>query len=363
VLTTNAKLKAAGAGSQLNVTFTQKSVAGYTVDSAQSGSYPLVSVVKQFTGNFSNNISGVIDLGTNSLDFVGGSSDALYGVAFDYCQDAELTAKFGACNFIDGVLNPTAYVKGATVGGTVTGNFSFLDNAGTGCDDTLATGAIHTNEYVQLKNGVAQDNHPQVQVGCGAVDFTGGSYSLGAKTYVGLQVDGTNDTEKYALPLAPGAFTATTTVTYEKSPGNSFSDTTETVASGAVGTWTTNGFTGFIPYMPYDAEGTLSRIVYITNATAKSGAVSITVGANGKACTSSNVTTAVGAGVTQLSGVIDEAVASCFPTLPANGKVWVSVSADFRAVNGSQMYSAYAQNGVRYIVINTSNVSSALPSN
>jgi hypothetical protein len=352
VSTTIAKLKAAGDKAQLNVSAKLFSVAGgVKIDQAGSGQgygnttgyscLPLAAVVQQYSAAVNkseNGLNATIDLtsGSFGVDFTTQYSRALRVQTEDYCSTCYPVE--GACALgVNGGQTP----KVQTV---VTGNFSFADNGSTGCDDSAAAvGATYGTDA----NGQV---YGKVNVGCGSV--TSYSYAPGSYTYVQVESGTSAGGGSELLPFAVGSFTQETSVTWQKALNTPAS---ETLSSGAAGSWTTNGFTAFIPYMPYDAQGTLSRVIYVTNATGKDGKVSVTVGAEGTACTDRDVVTAVKAGVTQLSGAVDAAVASCFPTLPANGKVWVSVSAEFPSQNGSQIYSAYVQNGQRYIVINTSN--------
>ena len=347
VSTTIAKLKAAGDKAQLNVSAKLFSAAGgVEIDQAVSGRgscLPLAAVVQQYSAavdTSENGLNATIDLtsGSFGVDFTTQYSRALKVQTKDYCSASYPVE--GACVLgVNGGQTP----KVQTV---VTGNFSFADNGSTGCDDSAAAvgATVGTDAYLQVIGG-------KVNVGCGSV--TSYSYAPGNYTYVQVE-SGTSAASggSELLPFAVGSFTQETSVTWQKALNTPAS---ETLSSGAAGSWTTNGLTAFIPYMPYDAQGTLSRVIYVTNATGKDGKVSVTVGAEGTACTDRDVVTAVKGGVTQLSGAVDAAVASCFPTLPANGKVWVSVSAEFPSQNGSQIYSAYVQNGQRYIVINTSN--------
>jgi hypothetical protein len=355
VSTTIAKLKAAAAGghADLNVAAQLFSVAGgvkidYAPRSGQGygnttgyGCLPLAAVVEQYSAEVdksNNGLTATIDLtsGSFGVDFTSTYSRELEVHTSDYCN-ASYPAD-GACALSVGVG------QSPLVETVVTGNFSFADNGGTNCDDSAAApGALYTTDYNGQVDG-------KVNVGCGSV--TSYSYAPGNNTYVKVE-SGTNaGGGSELLPFSVGSFTQETSVTWQKALNT---PATEILSSGPAGAWTTNGFTAFIPYMPYDAQGTLSRVIYVTNATGKPGTVSVTVGAEGTACTEKNVATAAAAGVTQLSGAVDAAVASCFPTLPANGKVWVAVAADFPSQNGSQIYSAYVQNGQRYIVINTSN--------
>jgi hypothetical protein len=342
VTTTNAKLKAAGLGAKLTNNFKQTALAGIVIDTAKGGeSYPLAAVVKQFHAEVEagSNINGVIQLESGSVNFTTPRTSTLTVNSQDYCVSAGVDYVGDCVVGVSGGENPFLNT-------VVSGNFSFLDNGATGCNDAAAASdaTVFTNHNDQLD--FTGDN-ASIKAGCGAVGL--GSLSMGDSEYLEVYSCGDSAT---CLPLVPGAFTEQTSVTW--SPDANIYKS-EPLSAGPAGVWTTDGFTAFIPYMPYDAEGTLSRVVYITNATKKSGSVTLTVGAEGESCTDKNVATATAGGVTQLSGAIDAAVNSCFPTLPANGKVWVSVSAEFPSQNGSQMYSAYVQNGLRYIVINTSN--------
>ena len=356
VSTTIAKLKAAGAGAVLNVAAKLFSVAGgVKIDYAHSGQgyvnpslppavscLPLAAVVEQYSAvvdKSNNGLNATIDLtsGSFGVDFTSIYSRELEVQTSDYCVSSSSPAE-GACALSVGL---GASPKVQTV---VTGNFSFADNGGTNCDDSAAApGALYTTDFNDQVFGT-------VNVGCGSV--TSYSDDPGKSTYVQVESGTSAGGGSELLPFSVGSFTQETSVTWQNALNTPAS---EVLSSGPAGAWTTNGFTAFIPYMPYDAQGTLSRVIYVTNATGKPGKVSVTVGAAGTACTEKNVATAAAAGVTQLSGAVDAAVASCFPTLPANGKVWVAVAAEFPSQNGSQIYSAYVQNGQRYIVINTSN--------
>ena len=117
------------------------------------------------------------------------------------------------------------------------------------------------------------------------------------------------------------------------------------------GVWTINGAQVYIQYMPYDANGAISRIVYAANSGVINADGTVDVIANG-GTTTCDLGAVPGKTVTQLSGVIDACVAGAGITA---GRVAFLLTFTAPDVD-IEVYSAYNVNGNdRGTVVNTSN--------
>ena len=161
---------------------------------------------------------------------------------------------------------------------------------------------------------------------------------------------------KPALALsAPQTFTGDVTWTYTGTSGTTGIKEVNTIAPGS---WTLNGFTARVGYMPYDAAGTISRVIYLSNNSSEAGTATMTANDSaGKPCPASGsaMLGAVGANaVTSLGGAVDAAVAACYGAGITN-KVDVTITATIPQSAG-YLFSAYTVGGTsRQIIVNKSN--------
>jgi hypothetical protein len=210
-----------------------------------------------------------------------------------------------------------------TVVTTYTGDFSFVDNDGNGC--TLA----------DLSRGWGQ-----ITIGGGATSVAVNA----ACTTITTRGAPRNETISFAvnaLASTSGAKTISAqsiTVSSEFAAG---ATAVSTVAASGL-TFRVNGFTAQVPYMPYGPG--ISRIMYITNRTATSGAVSISaVNEAGVSCATTRFpAVTAGAGrVTLLSAAVDAGIAACYGA-DFNGKVLIDITAAIAPQSGDSLSATAA---------------------
>ena len=151
---------------------------------------------------------------------------------------------------------------------------------------------------------------------------------------------------------APQSFSAVTSFAFTSYYGE---EDTDDHSYGAGG-WTLNGFSAFVPYMPYGAG--ISQVIYITNKSNQSSALDIeTYDANGDTCEFTTDVEAAGGSVTQLSGDIMAGLKECYG-IPADGTLDARLSMQITgSIPGSlaEVVTSYNVNGNRNVVINNSN--------
>jgi hypothetical protein len=151
---------------------------------------------------------------------------------------------------------------------------------------------------------------------------------------------------------APQSFTGSTSFEYTSFYGE---EDTDDHSYGA-GAWALNGFSAFVPYMPYGAG--ISQIIYITNKSNQSSALDIeSYDANGFTCDFTTDVMADAGSVTQLSGDILAGLKDCYG-IPADGTLDARLSLQITgSIPGSlaEVVTSYNVNGNRNFVINNSN--------
>lgn len=149
---------------------------------------------------------------------------------------------------------------------------------------------------------------------------------------------------------APQSFSATTTFNYTSFYGAEDDD----VHTYSAGSWDLNGFSAFVPYMPYNDAAGISQIIYITNKSNQSSALDID--AYNQAGTPCNFTTTTVAGagaVTILTGAIKAGLEACYGA-GFNDRVSFNVTGSLPGTL-AELVTAYNVNGNRVQVINNSN--------
>jgi len=233
----------------------------------------------------------------------------------------------------------------------ISGDFSFVDTNGTaGCQASDLTGG---HGRIRASSGTLT-----ISSDCDELTYTSTST---AAVNIALGTSSTSTTPTSASILdAPQSF-AVTSLTYNyggfdpDSTNASAALGSSTVAfstTGSAGAWRLNGSIVKIPYMPY-ASG-ISRIVYLTNRSTQTGAISVTaINDSGVECSAFSGGTAIAEGVTNLSAALDAGVAACYGADFA-GKVAFEVTSNVPD-SDTEIYSAYNVSGNRVSVINDSN--------
>jgi hypothetical protein len=331
---TGPSLDALAAGGEASLTYSAlTAVSNLPLDSEVTNTIVLANVFDQFTTNGVVAFNGVVDVNNARKVFVGDDVDANAGdgdtadtltVVLNNNQDAVGSCAAGTATCNNATLNVTTVL--------VNGDFTFTDLDGDGCGDDALGGTLTQTGGTSVA----------VAANCQSATITGAAGATYTLTATG--------TAAGKIITAPQTFTSSVTYAYDPviatAPDQS---ETDTITPGA---WTLNGFSAFIPYMPYGAN--ISQIVYLTNKSTQTGAVTV-VGYNeaGTACSFSAGT--VGASrVTSLAGVIKTGVEGCYGA-GFTGKVSITVTANIPG-STAEIYSAYNVGGSdRGTVINNSN--------
>jgi hypothetical protein len=296
----------------------------------------IASVIDQFVTTPILALNGIVDVNDPSLRRSFTTSDfGIWGT-----DDAFIVDTLDRAGLI--TAGPVATLT--TVFATLIGDVSFIDNDNDGCETTdLTSGAGRVNPF---ENGFGS-GVPGVAANCGNVtwDYTPGAAGETVRHWL---IPGNDRTVAGARVLtAPQQFTAT--VRYDYSLGAATG--TETDGPVAAGEWKLNGFSAFVPYMPYAAG--ISQIIYLTNKSGQSG--TITVDAYNQAGVACNFTagTMQASRVTVLTGAVKAGLEGCYGA-GFDDRVSMTVVANIPA-GRAELVTAYNVNGDRVQVINTSN--------
>jgi hypothetical protein len=293
------------------------------------------SVVTQFAAaNVSSALNATVDVDSSRYQFT--SDD----------DTASLLA--GKADTLTFTLNNSSSLEGAaaisSIVAVIGGDFSFIDNNGTaGCQASDLTGG---HGSIKASTGTLTINSA-----CSELTFTATSASAVSIAF------GTNSTSitptNGAIIDAPQTFSlASLTYNYGGNGSLASLGTATPTFDDDVGEWFLNGSISKVGYMPYGSG--ISRIVYITNRSTQTGAVSATAfDEAGNDCEIANVASARAGAVTVLSTGLDAGVRACFGA-DFSGKVAFEITANIPAT-GAEVYSAYNVNGNRVAVINNTN--------
>lgn len=288
----------------------------------------IATVRDQFNSVTTTAFNQVVDVNKFRYEFETGTDDA-----FTFVQ------------WTDGNVNPSVpanpadaatftYPATATAGDVVlSGDFSWLDADG--------------------KNGCSLAEY-QAAVTTSVGNVTAGNTACTAVTIV--QGSGEGSVTITLTPLAASAkkvlpaqsFSAVVTLSYDG--GTADIDRVFTLNAGK---WTLNGFSAFVTYMPF-GDG-ISTIVYASNSSSQSGAVTID-GFNqaGTPC-SFNAGTIAPNSTMSLSGAINSGFASCYGAALAGSRVAFTVVINIPSSAGD-LYTAYNVGGAdRGTVVNSAN--------
>lgn len=320
------------------------------------------TVADQFSSGVVTALNGEVDVNSGRYHF-SASDGALAGLLG---FNDQLTFSIGNAS---SSLSAGVAVAGVTsVVASINGDFSFLDDDGTaGC----------TSTDISAGRGVAVASSGSLSIaencrtltlsvpGGAAGEFTTGlvTLALGKNTtatagnYRASTTTAGTVIEK--VLFAPQSFAVGVAFTYYNTTTGATSTGslgTTTSASGNAGAWTLNGATITVPFMSYTATGTssLSRILYLTNRSAQSGAVSVSaINESGTACADFDVGTVQGNSVLNMGAAVDAGIRACYGA-SFDGKVALTITANIPG-SSATVYSAYNRNGSIATVVNSSN--------
>jgi len=299
------------------------------------------TVVNQFSSAVAQAYNGVVNTNVARLHFVG--EDTAAASLLGGNEDQLLITLTDRGSTLTNAASLTA------VSATIIGNFSFLDDDGT-------AGCTNSDIGANAGRAVAGNGVLTIDSGCTTLTWTDTTSGAGTKV-IAIGKTGASSstaaTNEKAI-FAPQTFTSGG-ITFSYTAGGSTQSRTDGIAPGAL---TLNGFTVSVPFMPYGTGR--SRVVYITNNSSQTGAVSFTaINEAGTPCAAANFP-AVDArlnAVTQLSSQLDAGIAACYGA-SYSGKIAFTVTANVPSAT-AELFTAYNNNGDIGVVVNQSNGYSA----
>jgi hypothetical protein len=293
------------------------------LDQAGTNSTTLFNVYDQFLTEVDTPFDATVDVESGRESFVGApDSDTLV---------IEVTDVASVTPYAPDII---ATLDSVVI--VVSGDFSFA-----GCGTGFNPGRL------TVAGGVA----PSVAVAANCLSATitdnpAGAFPVGATWTYSLTAVGGGGT----VLDAPQSFSATTTFNYDSFYGAADDD----AHSYSAGSWKLNGFSAFVPYMPYNDAAGISQIIYITNKSNQSSALTIDAYNQAGVDCSFTTTTVAGAGaVTILTGAIKAGLEACYGA-GFNDRVSFNVTGSLPGTL-AELVTAYNVNGNRVQVINNSN--------
>ena len=231
-----------------------------------------ITYVKQLNTKIAAAFNGVVDVNTSRKKFTdAGTSDTLV------IENTQAAFTTGA-----GVVT-----KGVTY--TVYGDFSFLDVDG---DGTL-----------EAKEGTVSSAAGLVAV---AKDFTSAVVTQATGLVSGTV--GVTITGAAGSVIPDQSYMAKTEVSYANPAGGATDLVATTLAQSAAGSWTLNGATAHIPFLPFGPN--FAQSVTVSNTSKQSGGVDLVIYAGSDTVEVDGITSVVAEGVTDISAAIRSAVSA-----------------------------------------------------
>jgi hypothetical protein len=307
----------------------------------------VIATSDQFSASVVKTLAGTVDVEKARYQFASDDVSATTALAGN---ESQLVVSLG--NATTGLAG-VAKVNTATI--TVVGDFSWLDDTSAGFNTCAADDAASGNAQAALVQ--ASGGSAVTSLNCGTLSYaiTGGAAGEFTSGLVTIALGKTNaataaaGTYDRTIP-APSSYTASVTFSY--SQATAVSTATE-LASTSAGSFSLNGSTIYVPFLPYNSSTT--RVVYLTNRSDQVGAVTASAVADGSgaACPSFTVTTAKANGVTLLTAGIDAGIRACYGA-DYDGKVALTIVSNIPG-GRAEIFSGYNRNGSLTTVVNSSN--------
>jgi hypothetical protein len=289
----------------------------------------LFNIYDQFRGAVTQEFDGVVDVESGRQDFVGVNNDVLVlQVSNNVCD--------GECSYnpyIDGEDDIVADLD--TVSIEIEGDFSY---AGCGDDFNPALLTVQRNPAGGGTIAVADNCLSATITDVAPAEDITWTYTVTAYGGGGEVLDAAQSFDS----LVEFAYTS-----YYDEEGVD-SDTDD------AGSWTLNGFSAFVPYMPYNDAAGISQIIYITNKSNQSSTLDIDAyNQAGVECSFTTTTVAGPGAVTLLTGDVKAGLEACYGA-GFNDRVSFNVTGSLPG-SLAELVTAYNVNGNRVQVINNSN--------
>jgi len=338
-----------------NVTIQSRRVSS-GVSSDASTAATAFSVGSQITGiTVLSALNGVIDF-QNSLGLGFAADDAALGTTagsqtdFNGKGDA-LTLQVASRNTFGSTVSSLTigFALSASSGKT----FSFLDDGGACGTSAVLNRATSAGRLATSAGSVT------INAACTTVTYAGTVGPLtGTARNITLEFGHKSATPSTGVVIEPMTLSAiTATITQ----GSTVRATDATLLPGS---WTSNGSTVQIPYMPVNSTagaGKIDPVVVISNRSTATGSISATLrdeAGNTCALTDAQLGTIAGNRTKSIGGLIrDAAAGSSCPTLNVAGGERLSITLNVTLPSGStEVYSGYTVGGAdRVTVVNSSN--------
>jgi hypothetical protein len=335
-----------------SLTFSSQFSTGESLEAAVTSR--VVATADQFSASLVKALAGVVDVEKARYQFAADDTSAASALSGN---ESQLVLSIGnaAANVPAGVASV------ASVSVSVVGDFTWLDDTSLGFG-TCAAGDLTTgNAQALLVSGANGSAGTLASLNCGTLsyvisgaasgEFTGGLVTIAlGKTNAATAAAGTYDR---VIP-APQSYTTSVSFSYfSTGSASAASSATELAATTSAGSFTLNGSTIYVPFLPYNSSTT--RVVYLTNRSDQEGGVSASAIADGTGavCPSFTVATAKANGVTLLTSGIDAGIRACYGA-NFDGKVALTVVSNIPG-GKAEIFSAYNRNGSLTAVSNSSN--------
>jgi len=362
------KLQTSSLSGQAKVFFSAKNSLNDAIDNTTTPSATLASVGQQFSFAIVKKFDGIIDVGNDRLNFTTvdntatGSNVAISATnlyAIDRLHFDVGTRTLGASNTAANLTFET----------TITGDFSWTkESAETSCSASSVTGG--SAYLVATVAGLTGSNVTVSATDCTSVTVKVPAATLEAKD----DADGVMNASVTLAAVKVGTSTAALSAF---APVTAFSGTSSAFKYGSAqslavanwdgGTWTTNGTTIDVPYMPFGQVGpAISHVITLNNRAATAG--NVTVSAWRAEHTTGGVTYAAQACTTQNHplGSVGAASVKNFTTEITNyirntcgwtQQTRVALRLDSATpANSTDLYTSFTVDGTRSnVVVNSSN--------
>jgi len=345
-------IKTSTVGSSATLTFSSLFSTGEALEGATTAK-TVITTTDQFSASVVKVLAGVVDVERARYHFAADDTSAASTLAGN---ESQLVVSLGNAT---SAVSPVGMASVAAVTVSVTGDFTWLDDQSSGFGTCAAgdlTGGNGQAVLVQA-SGVAQAGSlncgtlSYVISGSAAGEFTGGLVTIAmGKTNAATAAAGTYDR---TIP-APSSYSTSVAFSYFSSGTAATAlSATELAGTTSAGSFTLNGSTIYVPFLPYNSSTT--RVVYLTNRSDQSGGVTATAVADGSgaACPSFSVATAKANGVTLLTAGIDAGIRACYGA-DFDGKVALTIVSNIPG-GKAEVFSAYNRNGSLTGVTNSSN--------
>jgi hypothetical protein len=272
-----ATLKTSSLSGNVKVEFSATNNNNVAIDNTNIGSATLASVSDQFAFVSDTNFDGVIDVPTSNKLFTVNGAGSTAGSGTVYTGD-----EYG---FTVSMLSisPSNTAAAGTFETTISGNFSFVQDTG----DLVCSASSLTSGGGKLAATIvanAATFTPVIASDCQSLTiklpsaaFTAPTPTSGlvsVRTVVSAYKDSASVTTAASIAFSPVAefSTAGATAAY----GALASGRAQTLAAWTAGSWTTNGTTIDVPYMPFGASSpVLSHVFTLNNRSSIGGTVKV----------------------------------------------------------------------------------------